>query len=113
VGKLRSFIEAKLELPITVRDLARLVGLSEFYFARTFRRSFHEAPHAYITRRRIERAQALMLSSCASLAQIAMDCGLCDQSHFTRVFRRVVGNSPAKWRRGHMTEAAVLPFKAR
>jgi AraC-like DNA-binding protein len=40
-----------------------------------------------------------MLSSGAPLSQIALDCGLCDQAHFTRVFRRIVGMNPSIWRR--------------
>jgi AraC-like DNA-binding protein len=40
-----------------------------------------------------------MLSSGDALSRIALDCGMCDQAHFTRVFRRVVGVSPSVWRR--------------
>jgi AraC-like DNA-binding protein len=69
------------------------------HFFRAFRESFGEPPFAHIARQRIQRAQSLMLSSRASLSQIAFDCGMCDQAHFTRVFRRVVGINPGVWRR--------------
>src|SRR6266481_2135432 len=49
---------------------------------------------SYIEKRRILRAQEMMLSSRYSLLQIALECGMCDQAHFTRVFRRIVGINP-------------------
>jgi len=57
------------------------------------------APGAYVARRRIESACRAMLSSDASLADIALSHGFCDQSHFTRTFRRWMGLSPRVWRR--------------
>ena len=51
--------------------------------------------------RRMERAKTLMLTTRDSLCQIALACGLCDQSHLNRLFRRVVGTSPWAWRREH------------
>jgi AraC family transcriptional regulator len=50
-------------------------------------------------RRRVERAQGLMLRSDVSLAQIAIDCGFADQAHFNKSFRRILGESPGAWRR--------------
>ena len=72
--------------------------LSTGHFFRAFRKSFGEAPLAYVARRRIQRSQELMLGSRATLAQIALDCGMFDQPHFTRVFRRIVGLNPSVWR---------------
>ncbi|WP_225890025.1 helix-turn-helix domain-containing protein [Indioceanicola profundi] len=48
---------------------------------------------------RIERAKHLMLTTDEPLARIALDCGLADQSHLTRLFRTRVGMSPQSWRR--------------
>jgi AraC family transcriptional regulator len=50
-------------------------------------------------RRRIERAQGVMLRTSSSLAQIAAECGLADQAHLNKSFRRFVGESPGAWRR--------------
>jgi AraC-like DNA-binding protein len=75
------------------------VRLSMGYFSRAFRQTFGESPFAYIMRRRVRRAQQLMLTSRRPLSQVALECGMCDQSHLCRVFRRVVGINPNAWRR--------------
>jgi AraC family transcriptional regulator len=94
-----AYVAAHIGAAIRVADLARVARLSVGHFFRAFRESFGETPLAHVTRQRIRRAQSVMLSSRASLSQIALDCGMCDQSHFTRVFRRVVGINPGVWRR--------------
>jgi AraC family transcriptional regulator len=103
VCKVLTHIEAHLGAPITTAELANLVRLSPFYFSRAFRRSFNDSPHAYLMRRRVERAQGLMLTTTTPLAQIAVSCGLADQAHLTRLFRRFAGESPATWRRARAT----------
>jgi transcriptional regulator GlxA family with amidase domain len=55
-------------------------------------------------RRRVERAQGMMLTTSAPLAQIAAQCGLADQAHFNRIFRRFVGDSPGAWRRARASQ---------
>jgi len=92
-------IETRLAQPLRNRDLAALVGYSEFHFSVAFRNALGAPPHEYLIRRRIERAQQLMVSSELPLCQIAAECGLADQSHLSRLFRRVVGDTPAAWRR--------------
>lgn len=95
-------IEANLPASIPLQDIAALTKLSVGHFSRAFKGSFGIAPHSYILRRRIERAQALMLQTEDSLCQIALVCGFCDQAHFSRLFRRLVGVSPNLWRRAHL-----------
>jgi len=53
----------------------------------------------YVTARRVEHAKAMMASTRLRLADIALASGFTDQSHLTRFFRRLVGSSPARWRR--------------
>jgi AraC-like DNA-binding protein len=97
--RLAAYVETNLSSNIRVSDLAQIARLSLGHFFRAFRQSFGEPPLMYISKRRVCRAQALMLSSRAPLSQIALDCGLNDQPHFTRVFHRIVGVTPARWRR--------------
>jgi AraC family transcriptional regulator len=101
-----AYVSAHIGSTIRVRDLARVARLSVGHFFRAFRESFGEPPFAHSARQRIQRAQSLMLSSRASLSQIAFDCGMCDQAHFTRVFRRIVGINPGVWRRQSSTRDA-------
>ena len=103
IRKVTSHVDAHLDRPIRNDELATLVRLNASHFGRAFRNSFGEPPHEYVIRRRVERAQGLMLSTEASLSDIALECGLADQSHLTRLFRRIVGESPRAWRRARLT----------
>jgi AraC family transcriptional regulator len=94
-----AYIEVNINSNVRVADLAGIVQLSVSHFSRAFRQSFGEPPHAYITRQRMRHAQVIILSSREPLARIALDCGMSDQAHFTRVFRKIVGINPGIWRR--------------
>jgi AraC-like DNA-binding protein len=102
VRRVATYMEHNLANSIRCEDLARVTGLSVSHFMRAFRASFGAPPHAYLMRRRMERAQHLMLSTDTTIGRIALDCGFADQSHLTRLFRRIVGESPAAWRRARM-----------
>jgi len=99
VRRVLAHIDANLDKPIRNKELADIARRSEFHFNVAFRNSVGDSPHEYIIRRRMERAQGLMLSTEAPLSEIAVECGLADQAHLTRLFRRVVGETPAAWRR--------------
>jgi AraC-like DNA-binding protein len=96
---LREYIDANIDSRLRIVDLSRLVQLSASHFSHSFKSTFGRSPHAYIMRRRVERATLLMLASECSLGDIAMQCGFADQAHFSRHFRLVRGVSPAAWRR--------------
>jgi AraC family transcriptional regulator len=83
----------------SVAEVAGLCGLSRGHFIRAFRVSFGETPYRWSRALRIEAAQAALLTSDASIADIAMACGFADQSHLTRVFSAEVGVSPAALRK--------------
>ena len=102
VRKLSTYIETHLDSAIRSVDLAGMAEQSVSHFGRAFRESFDQPPHTYVMRRRIERAQGLLLQTNLSLAQIAIDCGLSDQAHFNKSFRRFVGQSPGAWRRARV-----------
>jgi AraC family transcriptional regulator len=98
VRRASEFIDANLAGDISLADVARECQLSVAQFARSFRRSTGRPPHRYLTERRVERAQNLLLHSDLPLAEVAVRCGFADQSHFTKVFRRLVGVSPGSLR---------------
>jgi AraC family transcriptional regulator len=100
--KVTHYIEANLGSSLSVDQIAACVGRSPGHFSRSFKYTFGESPHRYLQRRRIERSQGLMLQTKKSIADIALDCGLADQAHFGRVFRNLVGETPAAWRRARV-----------
>jgi AraC family transcriptional regulator len=109
IRKVRMHVESNLSAKISTQDLASISGLSQFHFSRAFRDSFGDSPHRYLLRRRIERSQGLMLTTKASLADIALECGLVDQAHLGKIFRRLVGESPGVWRRARANEDPNAP----
>ena len=106
IRRVLSHVDSNLDTTIRNNDLAAVARLCESHFNVAFRQSVGQSPHEYIIRRRMERAQGLMLSTDKGLSEIAAECGLADQPHFTRLFRRVVGESPAAWRRARVNPGA-------
>jgi AraC family transcriptional regulator len=110
--KVLAFIDDNLSRRLPVKELAAVARCSASHFSRAFAKRFRITPHAYIAARRMEMAQELMLTSSASLTDIALQCGMADQSHFTRVFRRSVGESPLKWRTARFDGVGRSPAKS-
>jgi AraC family transcriptional regulator len=95
----KEILMAHMDGDIALDALARECGLSRSHFARAFRTTTGAPPHKWLLARRIELAQDLLRNSTISLEEIAFRCGFTDQSHFTRVFSRVMHVSPGEWRR--------------
>jgi len=85
--------------PVTVRELAREAGVHPVHLARVFRRIEKQSPGEYQQRLRVRAACKLLRDPEWPLAVIAAECGFADQSHLTRVFRRMTGTTPARFRR--------------
>jgi AraC-like DNA-binding protein len=97
--KAKDYIEAHLSAGVRLQDLAQLTGLSQSQFGRAFKVSTGMTPFRWQTQTRIAKARELLLDGRLSLAQISLATGFAEQSHFSRVFQRVVGTSPGAWRR--------------
>lgn len=82
-----------------IAALARLLGVSERQLERRFLRSVGITPKRFAVLRRFEHAVTLLEKS-ASLANVAVDAGYYDQSHFIRDFRRASGGPPGRFLRG-------------
>jgi PAS domain S-box-containing protein len=104
VRRVLRLIEERLSEKISVKEMAREVGLSESHFSRTFKHITGETPHQFALRLRLERASAeLARSSAADIAGVAAEYGFFDQSHFTREFRKKFGITPGELlRRSHL-----------
>lgn len=94
------YIDAHLTRTISLAELADEVGLSPFHFSRLFKNRFGMSIMEYISLRRVELAKAKLQTTGETLASIAYDCGFCSQSHFTGVFMRITGVTPAAYRNG-------------
>ncbi|PVX85860.1 helix-turn-helix domain-containing protein [Paraburkholderia unamae] len=101
VRRVIDYIEANLASSISLNDLARVAGLSRMHFAAQFRQATGLRPHECVLKRRIARAQEMMLHSDLALLPIATTVGFQSQAHFSRVFRQVVGATPSAWRVAH------------
>ena len=94
------YIEEHLDGGPTLEQLAAVVGLNPYHFARQFKAATGLPPHQYVIARRVERArQLLQAGTNLSLAEVAADAGFSDQSQFSHHFKRVVGVTPRQFRR--------------
>jgi AraC-like DNA-binding protein len=99
IARVRAYIDSNLHRTIHIRDLCAVARRSKAHFSRKFKLAVGESPHAYVVGRRLERACHLMMTSAASLSEIALSVGFSDQAHLCRLFRQAFGQSPAHWRR--------------
>jgi AraC-like DNA-binding protein len=93
-----TYIDEHIFESITLAILAQVAGLSRMYFAAQFRAATGCRPHECILRKRIERAQRLLLETSEPLVSIALVVGFRSQAHFSTVFKRFAGLSPHQWR---------------
>src|ERR1700684_2691871 len=106
--RVRAHIDNNLHRTIHIRDLSAVARRSKAHFSRKFKLAVGEPPNAYVVRRRLERACHLMITSAASLSEIALSVGFSDQAHLCRLFRQAFGQSPANWRRERGTPGEVV-----
>jgi AraC family transcriptional regulator len=99
IGRVRAYIDSNLHRTIHIRDLSAVARRSPAHFSRKFKLAVGKSPHAYVVRRRLERACHLMMTSAEPLSEIALSVGFSDQAHLCRLFRQAFGQSPAHWRR--------------
>jgi len=92
-------MEGSLDQPLDLTRVARSAALSAYHFHRAFKRLFGETPHAYLTRRRMERARQLLRSTEMSVTHVCLACGYESAGSFSSLFRKYCGVSPAEYRR--------------
>ena len=92
------YIAANLYEAISLTDISTAAGLSRMHFAAQFRAATGVSPHEYLLMRRVERAQALLLTTRMPLVQIALEAGFKTLAHFTTVSARLVGETANVWR---------------
>ncbi|WP_088345285.1 MULTISPECIES: AraC family transcriptional regulator [Rhodomicrobium] len=99
VRRAKTFIRDNLESSLRVKTVAQLVHLSASYFSRSFKATTGISYSEFVATERINLAKRLLLTTDAPISEVALICGLADQSHLTRLFSRAVGLPPDAWRR--------------
>lgn len=99
--RLVEYIDAHICEDLSLEAMAAEVDMSPFYLSKVFKSAVGQSPHQYVLGRRVERAKALLRDTLMPIADIALAAGFSSQSHMSNWFRRVVGVSPAAYRRGH------------
>jgi AraC family transcriptional regulator len=108
IVRVRAYIDSNLHRTIHIRDLSAVARRSPAHFSRKFKLAVGESPHAYVVKRRMERACHLMMTSAEPLSEIALSVGFSDQAHLCRLFRQAFGQSPAHWRRERAIPGEVI-----
>ncbi|AFZ32510.1 transcriptional regulator, AraC family [Gloeocapsa sp. PCC 7428] len=93
-----AYIDDQLEQNVTLSELANVVQMSQYRFARAFKQSTGLSPHQYLLSQRIERAKKLLSETQLSIADISYQLGFASQSHFTATFRRLTTVTPSVYR---------------
>jgi len=97
--RVREHVEKNLTEKLRTEDLATVAGLSPGHFNRAFKQSTGQPPHQYVLQRRVSVASELLEKTDRALADIALDVGFADQSHFSRTYASVTGETPSACRR--------------
>ena len=98
------YVNGHLDEALSLVDLAAVAGLSRMHFAGQFRAATGYRPHEYLLYQRIESAKLMLSGTDIPLAQVALSVGFQTQPHFSTVFKRLTGQSPARWRRAMKRE---------
>ena len=96
--RVKEFIEANLDEDVGLAEIAAVADLSQYHFARAFRKSTGQTPQHYLMRQRIESAKRLLTEPDLPLVEISLRTGFKNQSHFTTLFRKFTNFTPKAWR---------------
>lgn len=94
----QEYINENLSEDLSLAEIAEVAGLSQFHFARAFRKTTGQTPQQYLMRQRIERAKELLAKKDTPIIEISLQTGFKNQSHFTTLFRKFTKLTPKTWR---------------
>jgi AraC-like DNA-binding protein len=104
--RVEEYVKTHFDRCISLSDLAKAAGLSRMHFAAQFRVATGYRPREYLLHQRIEHAKSLLSNTETALAEVALTVGFCTQAHFSTVFKRITGDTPARWRCASRNERA-------
>lgn len=105
----RDRVDRDYAQPLDLEDLARTAGLSKYHFHRLFTATYGVTPAAYLSRRRIERAQDLLRATNLTVTEVCYAVGFSSLGSFSARFRAVVGEGPREFQRRWGAEAPRIP----
>jgi len=105
----RQFIDDFYDLPLDLAEISKQACLSRFHFLRLFRDTFQTTPHQYLIQRRIEKAKELLRSKPVSVTDVCFEVGFQSLGSFSSLFRRCVGDGPAKYRKRELDSLRKVP----
>lgn len=98
VKRIKDYIEENLAEDLAIAQLAALIPMSQYHFARAFKATLGQTPHKYVIHRRIERAKVLLSVTELPVLDIAAQTGFSNPSHFASQFRKRTGATPRQYR---------------
>ncbi len=99
VQKIQNYINEHYAEEISIAELANLVNASEGYVTHIFKKNLNYAPMQYVMRRRIGKAQSLLIYTDLPLTEISFRVGYDDSNYFSRIFKKVIGIPPNLYRK--------------
>jgi len=96
--KTMTYIQENIDKPILIEDLAAIMQLSPSQFRKRFKALFQLSPQEFILKTRLKRAARLLSETEYPLVKVAIQCGYCDQSYFTKQFNSFYGSTPKQYR---------------
>lgn len=98
LSRVMEFIDVHIDENFTVTDMAAVACMSPAHFARSFRARTGQSPHRFVSRKRLELAERMLLDPYRPMSEIALSAGFSSQSNFSRAFSGVTGMSPGNYR---------------
>ena len=99
------YIADSLDESISLSQLAAIAGMSPHYFSELFKQSTGRTPHNYLLLQRIQRAKQQLRDPKRSIIDAGLDAGFHNSSHFARMFRKLEGTTPSKFRAEYVQRA--------
>jgi AraC family transcriptional regulator len=95
----KEMMASHMDRGLSIARIANECSLSRSHFSRAFKKNTGVSPRDWFLQMRLDKAKRLLTDTQLTISRISLDCGFADQSHFTRVFTRMIGQTPFNWRR--------------
>ena len=109
LSRVMEFIDAHIKENFTMADMAAVAYMSPAHFARSFKANTGQTPHRFVSRKRLELAERMLLDPYRPMSEIAVSTGFSSQSNFSRAFRSVTGMSPGDYRASQTKPRRAAP----